>query len=90
MTGDLLYLFYILLVLIERRDKKKLNEYLSKKNMTLLDFIPESVYSEKICSINGIKAIPRKNTDDFFAMFKGKRHVNQILQFLEFHRMKYF
>jgi FkbM family methyltransferase len=89
-TGDLLYLFYKLLVLIEKRDKKKLDEYLYKKNKTLIDFIPESVYSEKICSMHGIKAIPRRNTDDFYVMFKGERHENQVIPLLKLNENEVF
>lgn len=89
-TGDLLYFFYKLMVLIVKGDKKKLDEYLFKKNKTFLDFIPESIYSEKVCFMDGIKAIPRRNTDDFFVLFKGERHENRITPFLELYEYEVF
>jgi FkbM family methyltransferase len=89
-TADLLYLFYKLLVLIKKGDKKRLDEYLRKKNKSFLDFIPESFYSEKICSMNGIKAIPRRNTDDFYVMFKGERREKRIVPLLKLNENEVF
>ena len=89
-VGDLFYFFYKLLVLIEKRSSKKLDEHLSVKNKTFLDFVPESFYAEKICSMHGINAIPRSNTDDFYVMFKGERHENQVLQYLELYENEVF
>ena len=44
--------------------KKKRDEYLWNTGVSLIDFLPERPYS-----INGIKAIPRKGTQDFYMLF---------------------
>lgn len=51
--------------------KKKRNEYLQKNGgKSLIDFLPERPYS-----INGIKAIPRRFTNDFYMLFTPREEV---------------
>ena len=44
--------------------KKKRDEYLLNRGISTISFLPERPYS-----INGIKAIPRKGTQDFYMLF---------------------
>jgi hypothetical protein len=41
--------------------KKKRDEYLQRKEISMLDFLPERAYS--ILSLDGIKGIPRRYTN---------------------------
>ena len=40
--------------------------------------------------MNGIKAIPRRNTDDFYVMFKGERREKQIVPLLKLNENEVF
>jgi hypothetical protein len=51
--------------------KKKRDEYLKNTRISVIDFLPERPYV-----IQGVKAIPRKGTHDFF-MFLC--HENKML-----------
>jgi FkbM family methyltransferase len=44
--------------------KKKRNEYIWNKGISIIDFLPERPYS-----IDGIKVIPRKGTQDFYMLY---------------------
>ena len=44
--------------------KKRRDEYIRKNGIKSIDFLPERAYS-----INGIKAIPRKYTEDFYMFY---------------------
>jgi FkbM family methyltransferase len=48
------------------------NEYLQKRGITYLEFLPELLYAGKVCKKNGINAIPRPNSDDFYVLFIDK------------------
>jgi FkbM family methyltransferase len=57
------YIAYRLFLRI-KMGKERRDEYLLNKGVSLIDFLPERSYS-----INGIKAIPRKGTRDFYMLF---------------------
>ena len=52
------------LLLRIKMGKSKRDEYLWNTGVSLIDFLPERPYSN-----NGIKAIPRKGTQDFYMLF---------------------
>ena len=47
--------------------KKKRDEYLQKVGTSITDFLPERPYS-----INGVKTIPRKGTQDFYMLYLAR------------------
>jgi FkbM family methyltransferase len=57
------YIGYRLLLRI-KIGKKKRDEYLRNRGISIISFLPERPYS-----INGIKAIPRKGTQDFYMLY---------------------
>jgi FkbM family methyltransferase len=57
------YIGYRLLLRV-KIGKKKRDEYLRNKGISIINFLPERPYS-----INGIKAIPRKGTQDFYMLY---------------------
>lgn len=61
------YIFFRLLLRI-RMGKRKRDEYLKKIRLSPIDFLPERPYAMK----NGIKAIPRKGTRDFYLLFVAR------------------
>jgi FkbM family methyltransferase len=88
-VGSLLYLLYKFTVFIKTRSRN-INGYLLIKNKSLLSFIPEKLYSERVCSMDGVKAIPRKGTDDFLMLFIHESHESQIRPFLEMYENEVF
>jgi tRNA G46 methylase TrmB len=51
--------------------KRKRNEYLKKNRADpIVDFLPERPYS-----VNGIKAIPRRYTNDFYMLFTPREEA---------------
>jgi FkbM family methyltransferase len=56
------YIAYALLLRI-KMGKKRRNEYLLNRGLSMIDFLPERPYS-----INGIKTIPRKGTQDAYML----------------------
>jgi FkbM family methyltransferase len=40
-----------------------------KTKRSIFDFVPERFTSEKVCTLDGISAIPRRNSDDFYVLF---------------------
>jgi FkbM family methyltransferase len=65
------YIGYYRLFLRLKMGKRKRNEYLQKnRGKSLIDFLPERPYS-----INGIKAIPRRYTNDFYMLFTSREKV---------------
>ena len=48
--------------------KRKRDEYLKKLRLSPIDFLPERPYTMK----NGVKAIPRKGTKDFYMLFVAR------------------
>jgi FkbM family methyltransferase len=87
--GSLLYFLYKLTVFIKTRSRN-INEYPLNKNKSLLSFIPEKLYSERVCSMDGVKAIPRKGTDDFLTLFIHESHESQIRAFFEMYENEVF
>jgi tRNA G26 N,N-dimethylase Trm1 len=57
------YIVYRLLLRV-KMGKNKRNEYLWNRGISIIDFLPERPYS-----INGIKVIPRKGTQDFYMLY---------------------
>src|SRR5919202_32691 len=57
------YIAYRLLLRI-KMGKKKRDEYLLNRGISTISFLPERPYS-----INGIKAIPRKGTQDYYMLY---------------------
>jgi FkbM family methyltransferase len=57
------YIGYRLLLRV-KIGKKKRDEYLRNRGISIISFLPERPYS-----INGIKAIPRKGTQDFYMLY---------------------
>jgi FkbM family methyltransferase len=57
------YVAYMIL-LRTKMGKKKRDEYIKKSGIKLIDFLPERPYF-----INGVKAIPRKYTEDFYMFY---------------------
>ena len=57
------YIAYRILLRM-KMGKKKRDEYIKKSGIKLIDFLPERPYF-----INGIKAIPRKHTEDFYMFY---------------------
>ena len=57
------YIGYRLLLRV-KIGKKKRDEYLRSRGISIISFLPERPYS-----INGIKAIPRKGTQDFYMLY---------------------
>jgi FkbM family methyltransferase len=52
------------LLLRIKMGKKRRDEYLWNRGLSMIDFLPERPYS-----INGFKAIPRKGTQDFYMLY---------------------
>ena len=57
------YICYRLLLRI-KMGKKKRNEYLKDRGISIIDFLPERPYC-----LNGIKSIPRRGTQDFYMLY---------------------
>jgi FkbM family methyltransferase len=57
------YIAYRLFLRI-KMGKKRRDDYLWNKGISIIDFLPERPYS-----INGINAIPRKGTQDFYMLY---------------------
>jgi FkbM family methyltransferase len=60
------YIAYRILLRL-KMGKKKRDEFLRNIGVSIPNFLPERPYS-----LNGIKAIPRKYTDDFYFLFTSK------------------
>ena len=60
------YIFFRLLLRF-KMGKKKRDEYLKKTGLTPIDFLPERPYA-----IQGVKAIPRKGSRDFYMFFVSR------------------
>jgi FkbM family methyltransferase len=50
--------------------KKVRDEYIKKMRLSPIDFLPEKPYVMK----SGVKAIPRKGTNDFYMLFVTREH----------------
>jgi FkbM family methyltransferase len=87
--GSLLFSLYKFTVFI-KTGSRNIDGYILHKNKSPLSFIPEKLYSERICSMDGIRAIPRKGTDDFLILFIHERHESQIRSFLEMYEDEIF
>jgi FkbM family methyltransferase len=61
------YIAYRLFLRI-KMGKKRRDEYLQGKGISMIDFLPNFL-PERPYSMNGIKAIPRKGTHDFYLLF---------------------
>jgi FkbM family methyltransferase len=60
------YIFFRLLLRV-RMGKRKRDEYLKNTRLSPIDFLPERPYS-----IQGVKAIPRKGSRDFYMFFVSR------------------
>lgn len=60
------YIFFRLLLRF-KMGKKKRDEYLKNTGLTPIDFLPERPYA-----IQGVKAIPRKGSRDFYMFFVSR------------------
>src|SRR5919198_1137039 len=57
------YILYRILLRM-KMGKRRRDELLQNRGMTVIDFLPERAYS-----MHGIKAIPRRGTYDYFMLF---------------------
>jgi len=87
--GSVLYSLYRFTVFI-KTGSRNIDVYLLHKNKSPFSFILEKLYSERVCSMDGIRAIPRKGTDDFLMLFIRERHESQIRPFLEMYENEVF
>jgi FkbM family methyltransferase len=63
------YIIHRLLLRI-KMGKEKRNEYLQKTMLSIIDFLPERPYF-----MNGIRAIPRRHTNDFYMLFTPREEL---------------
>lgn len=40
-----------------------------KRERSIFDFVPERFTSEKVCTLDGMSAVPRRKSDDFYVLF---------------------
>jgi FkbM family methyltransferase len=48
-----------------------------KRERSIFDFVPKRFTSEKVCTLDGISAVPRRNSDDFYVLFIAPTNVER-------------
>ena len=76
------YMLHRILLRI-KMGKTARNDYIQKERITYLEFLPEIFYAGKVCEKDGIRAVPRAHTDDFYVLFIEKE--NELKSHLTMH-----
>lgn len=53
-----------------------------RRERSISDFVPERFTSEKVCTLDGISAVPRRNSDDFYVLFIAPTTVEREVRSL--------